>query len=173
MRNTISLLMLLAFAFVLNAAAPTTPTIYGPMNWQIAPRTNASGTQTNCVSGAWVYNVAAGTSINGTASLTLFTKMPIEPGWSYIVEMKDSIGAGDSIQIQMLRYGSDGSTLMETSYIDTLVASTTCKTFSIPLGLTKYGNCITVKAVGLTSGIYKKVYRVEVWRRSPSTKSLW
>lgn len=149
------------------SAVPTTPTIYGPMDWEIYM--NPGKTAAGCQAGAWVRTTVM--RIPTTADSTLFTKMPIERGWSYMISVLDSV-VTDSVRVICKVYGSDGSTLMRTYDIDTIGAGSTYELISIPVGLTMYGSSVTITCTGIGSTT-KKITRAEVWRRRASTKALW
>ena len=159
-----AVLFLTAVSF---AAAPTTPTIYGPMDWQIAPRNQ--GALPGGTAAAWVRSTAL--RFAGTADSVVFTKAPIEPGWEYVIQCLDSV-VTDSVRVYAKIYGSDGSTLMKTVDIDTISASETHLSISIPVGLTIYGKSVTIGVIGI-GATGKKLTRVELWRRRPATKTLW
>jgi hypothetical protein len=165
----LSLVAVLAFAGLAFSAAPTTPTIYGPMDWKIAERVNDACAK--CAAGSWIFTTV--TRITGTSDTAICTKVPAEPGWSYLLSVLDSAGAAaDSVKIVFKLYGSDGTTLMNTSAIDTLVTGATFKTISVPIGLTQYGKSFSITATGIGANV-KKITRVELWKRRAATKSLW
>jgi hypothetical protein len=169
MRNVFALASLITIMAVsaLFSAEPTTPTIYGPMNWEVHKRNQEAlpgGT-----AGAWVRSTPL--RFASTADSVLFTKVPIEPGYSYLLSILDSV-VTDSVRIYAKVYGSDGTTLMKTLDIDVISASETHLTVSIPVGLTLYGKCVTIGVIGV-GATGKKITRAEIWRRSPSTKALW
>ena len=169
MRNLLIGILVIGMWMAAFGAAPSSPTMYGPVDWQIYE--NPGKTASGCQANAWIRTtVMRGAS---TGDTTWFTKMPIEPGWEYMMSILDSVGvATDSLKITEVTYGSDGSTAMVTTAIDTLVTGATHKMVSLVTGRTIYGKSVTIHGIGIGAG-QKKVTRVEVWRRRPASKQLW
>jgi hypothetical protein len=150
--------LVLVFAVVLiglvsvQAAGLTAPTIYGPSYW-------------DCVYAATLAHADDSLSDYDTIVFSGLTKKRIEPGYEYEVKAYVTTAASDSIRFDMVAYGADGSTAFSTTEVDTMSASTTNKSFVLPLGKTVISNCVTVKAVGLVDSKVRIFSRLELWRR--------
>jgi hypothetical protein len=154
MKKILVVLAVVLFGLVsVQAAGLTAPTIYGPSYWE-------------CVYGA---NASASEDTLADLDTLIFAglkKKSLDAGYEYAVSVKVTIGSADSIRYELLSYGSDGSTLMNTTGIDTVSASTTDKIFVLPIGKTVLSNVITLKAIGLIDSKYRTFYRTELWRRA-------
>lgn len=155
-----------------HAAAPTTPTVYGPTDyeciysWNILTQSAPTGTGYN--PGTVVKD-----TLNGQDSISFVTKYPLQPGWEYFLQIKDSTGTADSFKVRVDVYGFDGSTLMNTAILDTLGGATTYKCIGMPFSTIGYGQKVTIKLVKWIATLKAKVYRAELMRRQPHTNKLW
>jgi hypothetical protein len=165
MKKILGLISLVLFAYVGSFAVPVTaPTLYGPVIADVVPRTTLGAAQTNVSNSAWEYSNASGTSITSTASITLFSKVPIERGYNYFINFKDSTGTSGTVNVYYTIYGSDNKTQMTASTLfDTLDAAGTYQNVDLPINKTAFGNLFTITLTGVTAEV-KKIYRAELYR---------
>jgi len=114
--------VVLAFAFV-QAETITAPTIYGPTEWE-------------CFYGANLTHADDSLSAADTIDFSGLIKHAFDPGYEYFLRSKVSVPSADTIRFELLSYGSDGSTLFETTSFDTIMSTATERISKLPIGST-------------------------------------
>lgn len=148
-------MIVLALVSVACSGGLTAPTMYGYMEGWVGDQT---------------WDCAASDTIRGADTLTFtqLTKREFEPGYEYAIRMDVVTPAADSIQLEYLSYGTDGSTLIEQAMFDTVGASATNRTAVLPFGKTVLTNKATIRFIGWIADKTTTFNRIEVWKRKLS-----
>jgi len=145
----------LLLAVVGQAAVITAPTTYGPLTWA-------------CINGK-----ALSDTIDGVDTTVFYRKQVIDPDYAYCLAMKTVHIDSSAQKIEMLVYGSDGATLMQTMLVDTAQGDsgvTSIRYVDLPVGKTIFSNRITLQAIGFVADSSQLTNRVELWRAKLNTK---
>lgn len=102
--------------------------------------------------------------LTGATSDTVLVKQRIEPGWSYVITSSDSINAvTDSIQLRCIIYGTDRTTVMGNVLVGT-DSTTGTKCHLLPIGVTGFGSCFSLRYTRAAATTKTAIYRWEVWK---------
>ena len=160
MKKLIGLMVLAMFAVVMAAGGSpvTAPTSIGgfytdaPTGYFGYPAKNSKDTM-----------IAVDTTV-------LCTKQAIPKNAARMVlAISDSLGAADSIKIEYIVYDKSNTHILEQKNLDTIVASTSYKTFLLPFNSTVFGNFFTLRVIQMaaTSGIRSFVKHWAVYSQVP------
>jgi hypothetical protein len=155
-----SILVIAALASFMYAAAPTAPTLYGPLSWECVVSNNIANTGN---SQGW--SSTGKDTLVGTDSIFLVKNYKLEPGYSYVAQILDSCNA-DTIKIFSNTYGSDGSTLMSSVSVDSIKSdlSKTVQQIQLGSGLTVFGSRLNVIAYSYRATLKRLIKRFELYR---------
>lgn len=137
-----------------------------------------AGQLTAFTSDAPVYKYVTGSSTRvtttGTTAATFTNPLDgtvyfnLAPGSRYVLRAIDSVAAAaDSIAYNVIGYGADGTTQMETVKIGSGYNGTGYGTYEIPLGVTLFGK-FKIQIVKLSATVAASVKRWEIYAVAPS-----
>jgi hypothetical protein len=148
MKSLMGLFLLVAFAMSF-AAAPSAPTLYGPLIGE----SNYLVTYPYTVGSSQGFTTAKDTLI-GADSTRLINKMELKPGYVYYVNLVDSLV--DTVKLRQDVYGLDGSTLISSTMVDSIKSgsgtstSINYQTVALTANSTVFGSKVSL--VGITVG---------------------
>lgn len=161
MKKILSLFAVLFVSVQLFAAAPTAPTIYGPVQAECILANNI------CVTGnsEGLHGTGKDTLV-GADTLRLLNKFKLESGYTYIAQLTDSAGVADTVKFLQYTYGSDGSTLINTVSVDSIKGADDVGGVNIQLTCNSavFGSRVTLSAIKWIATLKTKIYRFELWR---------
>jgi hypothetical protein len=162
-----------ATAFATSVSAPTN---YGPLTWEAVFGWNvatATPVIPNGAQGLSNHTASKNDTLVGIDSIALLNHYPIQPGYAYAIQVLDTTGAADSIQFRLKIYGSDGTTLLSNTMVDSIGGATTFKCISLPVGQTIFGSAISIKAMKWIAGKTAKIWRFELIRAKLNANKLF
>jgi len=145
MKSFIGLFLFIAFAMSF-AAAPSAPTLYGPLIGE----SNYIVTYPSTIGNAQGFSTGKDTLV-GADSIRFLNKMKLDPGYVYYVNVVDSLV--DTVKIRQDVYGMDGSTLISTGMIDSIKSgsgastSTNYQTVALTANSTVFGSKVTLTGI--------------------------
>ncbi len=154
-------LLLIAMAFFVFATAPTAPTLYGPVKWDCFIANNISGT-----SNSQGFSTTVKDTLVGADSIYLVKKYALESGCTYIVQIKDSCAAADTVKFMQKVYAPDGTTLMSSVSIDSLIGTNEggVAQFQLTVGQTVFGAKLDFIAYSWISALKCLIQRFEIYK---------
>jgi hypothetical protein len=147
------------------AATPTAPTLYGPLYWECVI-SNEISTDRNTEG----WSSTAKDSLVGVDSIFLVKNYRLDPGYSYVAQLVDSVNA-DTVKIFSNTYdaGHNGSRiLLQSSSVDSIKSdlSKTTQQIQLQTGLTVFGTRLDLIAYSYRATLKRliksfKLYRVK------------
>lgn len=172
MKKILTLASVLLFVAIAFAASPTAPTLYGPVKAECIYSWNVRTASAPSIPGVYT-PTALKDSMVGADTIILLNKFKVDPGWDYVIQMSDSNGAADSFYIEQSVYGSDNSTIVNVTKIDSTGPSSRYKAVQLTVNSTLYGPSITLKAIKTVATLKAVITRFEVWKRRASSNKLF
>lgn len=109
-------------------------------------------------------------SILGADTINIVTKMTVDPTATYMLSTSDSVGATDTIRIEVVTYRGDG-TQLGVAECDTIVPVAGAGTFyrqsAIQVNKTVAGSTMTIRAIGWISAKIAKIRKATVFAIVP------
>lgn len=154
------LLIVMALSLGLFAAAPTAPTLYGPLDWECVLSNNIANTGN---SQGW--SSTGKDTLVGSDSIFLLKNFILKPGYSYVAVTVDSVAA-DTVKFFQNVYGSDGVTLISSASIDSIKSdlSTTKRQIQLTAGSSVFGTRINFIAYSYRATLKRLIKRFELYR---------
>lgn len=163
MKNFSLAILFVGVVTMLHSAPPTAPTMYGPLKWEgiFSQSPSTVGNNQNLTSKG-----TGKDTIVGADTMRLINKLVLEDGCSYVLQLLDSCAAADTIKFMQYTYGSDGTTLMHSVSIDSLVGTNDAGYTQIQLtaGTSVFGKRVDVYAIGWISTLRCLIKRVELYK---------
>jgi hypothetical protein len=158
MKRYIGLFLFIAFAMSF-AAAPSAPTLYGPLIGE----SNFLVTYPATVGNSQGFTTGKDTLV-GPDSMRLLNKMELKAGYVYYVNLVDSLV--DTVKIRQDVYGLDGSTIISSTMVDSIKSgspssvTTNYQTIVLTANSTVFGSKVTLTAIStVASGSLKALIR--------------
>jgi hypothetical protein len=161
-----SLFAIIAVVASTYAAAPTAPTLYGPLSFSVDYAWNVLS-ETAPSKGLFYAPGTAKDSMVAADTINLLKKYPIESIGDYAIQIFDSTSTADSFKVEARVYGANGTNVTAWTILDTLGGGYVSKVIGVPFSTVGYGKYIDVRTIKWVGTVKAIIKRFEFINRKP------